>query len=189
MIRLTVLRHDLLHCILGAAWLLGCAHSQQNEARLPVGKARAPTSATAQVRQFKTSPGALLVSAHLRTTCGLSQLSAPGEEGDFNGDLLRIQAMSALDNVAVCLLQGPLKNTTLTMTAYTDARDTGTYNQKLGEMRARSVSDYLSFRGVPKSRLKLISLLKRDERADASRIRHPARNVELGVARDASSSP
>ena len=92
--------------------------------------------------------------------------------------------MEILDRVADCL-RGPLQGSTLTVIAYTDARGTGSYNQNLGNLRSRAVRDYLTARGVPASRIALISHEEPTQTEQGRATAATGRNLELDVAQAA----
>lgn len=70
----------------------------------------------------------------------------------FDSATLTPQAQSALNSVANILNQYP--ESTITVTGHTDDLGSDTYNQRLSEQRAASVSSYLSQHGVNLARLK-----------------------------------
>lgn len=71
---------------------------------------------------------------------------------DFNSAHLTPQAQSALDSVANVLNQ--YRDSTITITGHTDDVGSDSYNQRLSEQRAASVSTYLTQRGVNYGRLR-----------------------------------
>ena len=64
---------------------------------------------------------------------------------DLNKSSLREESKSALDKLSVFLLENDLK---IELSAHTDSRGSGSYNQRLSQARAQSCVDYLKKKGV-----------------------------------------
>ncbi len=77
----------------------------------------------------------------------------------FDSADLTPQAQTGLDSVASVLNHYP--ESTISITGHTDDKGTDSYNQKLSERRAASVSNYLSSHGVNYSRLSQQGMGKR----------------------------
>jgi outer membrane protein OmpA-like peptidoglycan-associated protein len=158
-----------------------CAHEQVDGASLPVGKPRTAVAAGAPAPQYPTSPGLVLSSTRLAQKCDLGE-PTDGAQTDFNASLLRIAGMERLDRIAKCMLQGPLRDVTVTVTSHSDNRHTGPYNQNLGTLRARTVRDYLVERGVESAHVALVPRSARSAASAGSKPRPRGRNVELDEA-------
>ena len=91
-----------------------------------------------------------------RTQADMTQLLLQKIYFDYDKDLLRDDASSALDAKAAVLLANPA--VTLTITGHTDERGTAEYNLALGQRRAAQVKRYLVARGVGEGRLATQSL-------------------------------
>jgi peptidoglycan-associated lipoprotein len=109
-----------------------------------------PPQATSQT---STTSGEVNASAELMKECQANfnaEDKAPKfdtAKSDLKGD-----DQAILQMIATCVTTGPLKGRELTVVGHTDPRGSIEYNQKLGEARATSVSQYLTDQlGVPKS--------------------------------------
>ncbi|MEO6598224.1 MAG: OmpA family protein [Polyangiaceae bacterium] len=160
----------------------GCSHPQ-NDANAPIGQSgevpKPKNKKTAPV--FEASPGRLLLSATLKARCNWTQSADEDVQSHFNDGLLRVQGMGVLDRVADCL-QGPLRGSVLTVTAHTDARGTGSYNQNLGTLRSKSVQQYLTGRSVAAARITLVSRAEPNQTEQGDATAASARNIQLDVA-------
>ncbi len=74
---------------------------------------------------------------------------------DFDRSGLRDEALRVLDQAVATLLANPTR--TMVIEGHTCNIGTAEYNLALGERRARGVMTYLSARGVPASRLEIVS--------------------------------
>ncbi len=70
---------------------------------------------------------------------------------DLNESTLRPESMASLDRLGDFLLKNNLK---IELSAHTDSRGSGTYNQRLSKARAQSCVDYLLKIGIPVSNIK-----------------------------------
>lgn len=160
-----------------AAALAGCAGGGSTP-QLPVGKSQTAALTPAPIRRIEARPGLIVLSDQLQAECRLAG-AGPQSRNAFNDGLLRVPGMLMLDGVAECLLAGPLRGRRVSLTAYADDRHDGKYNQQLGVLRASTVQDYLSWRGVPKSELMLLAKT-RAPAGDSERL--ASRHVELREA-------
>jgi peptidoglycan-associated lipoprotein len=110
-----------------------------------------PTTDTAQDRETSVQ-----ISKPLRDRCAI-----PGAENtpgfEFDQSTLRARGRNVLDDIAVCLKTGPLKDEVITIVGRADARGTADYNQALSESRAAAARNYLVQQGVPAERVKLLA--------------------------------
>lgn len=74
-----------------------------------------------------------------------------------------------LDQLATCLVSGPLRDEKLLLIGHTDSTGPDAYNDQLALLRAKSVGDYLIQHGVAKERIAYQSLGKQDAAADPKR--------------------
>ena len=115
----------------------------------------ASAAATPAVTQAQPAAAANVgVSDDLARQCRL-KLSNPEQAPKFgyNEDDLLPSDRDVLQQVAVCLLRGPLQGKTVQLVGRTDPRGTDEYNLGLGTRRAESVRSYLQRLGVPSTRL------------------------------------
>ncbi len=71
----------------------------------------------------------------------------------YNDDELLARDRDVLQQVAECLVRGPLKGKAVQLVGHTDPRGTDEYNLGLGSRRAETVRSYLLRLGVPGVRL------------------------------------
>jgi outer membrane protein OmpA-like peptidoglycan-associated protein len=71
-----------------------------------------------------------------------------------------------LDQLATCLVSGPLRDEKLLLVGHTDPTGPDEYNDQLALFRAKSVGDYLIQHGVAKERIAYQSLGKQDAAPD-----------------------
>lgn len=96
------------------------------------------------------------ISATLRDRCRLTDVEgAPGFE--FDQSTLHARGKNVLDDVAVCLTQGPLKGETVTIVGRADPRGNADHNAALSATRAAAARNYLTQHGVPAAQLKLMA--------------------------------
>jgi peptidoglycan-associated lipoprotein len=94
------------------------------------------------------------VSDDLATQCAL-RVNNPEQAPRFDYDAADLQAddRAVLQQVAECLLRGPLQGRTVKLVGRADPRGTSEYNLGLGTRRAESVLSYLTRLGVPQGQL------------------------------------
>jgi len=110
-----------------------------------------PTTDTAGDRETSVQ-----ISKALRERCAIPGAEdAPGF--DFDQSTLRARGRNVLDDIAVCLKTGPLKDEVITVVGRADARGTADYNQALSQSRAAAARNYLLQQGVPAERVKLLA--------------------------------
>lgn len=100
---------------------------------------------------------------------------------DFNSSALRSTSKDALRQMADVFQKYP--NTTLSVQGYTDSVGTASYNQRLSERRADSVSGYLGSIGVSSGRIKAVGYGESNPRStnDTATGRQQNRRVEIHV--------
>lgn len=129
------------------------------------GKAKQPAKPSAAATAVPASPAAASaqpvaasphvgVSDDLAKQCGLrfANVEEAPKFGFNDADLLP-EDRSILQQVADCLVKGPLAGRSVQLVGRADPRGTEEYNLGLGTRRAESVRAYLQRLGVPASRL------------------------------------
>lgn len=85
----------------------------------------------------------------------LSACGYPTVQFEFNRATLSSSARNGLEEVAECISTG---GGTLRIEGHCDERGTEEYNLALGDRRARAVMEYLSRLGVPKGKMRVVSM-------------------------------
>jgi outer membrane protein OmpA-like peptidoglycan-associated protein len=100
---------------------------------------------------------------------------------DFNSAGLRSESQTALQDMANVFQRYP--NTTIQVAGHTDSIGSASYNQRLSEQRANSVSSYLENLGVRSSRIDAVGYGKSQPRSSNSTAagRQSNRRVEIHV--------
>lgn len=75
---------------------------------------------------------------------------------DFNSDRIAGDSVRRVDNLAAALRDPKLAEGRFTVVGHTDAVGTPEYNQRLSQLRAESVREYLVRQGVPTERLRAV---------------------------------
>ncbi len=123
----------------------------------PAQDASAPTPMTAEApADAADRETSVQISKPLRDRCAL-----PGAENtpgfEYDQSTLRARGKNVLDDIALCLKEGPLKDEVITIVGRADARGGADYNQALSQSRAAAARNYLLERGVPAERMKLLA--------------------------------
>lgn len=144
-----------------AAFVAGCG----SDVKPPVKTAddAAPTTAkpvagakTTAPRQDTTSPtsGSIQIDDKILKACG----DIPTAHFAFDSASIGADAQAALDALARCFVSGPLKGSKgMRLVGHADSRGETEYNLALGQKRAGSVGEYLSTKGLEKSRIQTLS--------------------------------
>ncbi|MEO8904520.1 MAG: OmpA family protein [Polyangiaceae bacterium] len=167
--RLTAYCGAVLLCAAATA----CSHDQR-PAVTPSPIVQAP-QAKAPPAQQET----VVVSERLKEKCNLPDTPKQDPQFDFDEAALRNRGESILDNIATCMLTGPMKEDRLVVTGHADPRGTEEYNQALGMRRSSSAEDYLVSRGVPAARLDVRSRGELDATGTDERSWQLDRRVDL----------
>lgn len=110
----------------------------------PAASTAAPATATANVN----------VDADLARKCELQMSSVEqAPKFDYNADELQPSDRAVLQQIADCLVKGPLQGRTVKLIGRADPRGTDEYNLALGDRRADHIRTYLQRLGVPASRM------------------------------------
>lgn len=104
-----------------------------------------------QPRLDTASPtsGSIQIDERIRQACG----DLPAARFAFDSARVDPYARAALDALARCFSQGPLRGHGMTLIGHADPRGEVEYNLALGQKRAGSVADYVAERGVLRRRL------------------------------------
>jgi peptidoglycan-associated lipoprotein len=145
-------RMHLFVVAFAAAAASGCASDPIPEPRV----ASAPVMATdANPGPFMAPPaqpldtasptsGSVHIDARIRAACG----DLPAARFAFDSARVDPYARAALDALARCFSQGPLRGHGMRLIGHADPRGEMEYNLALGHKRAGSVADYMAERGV-----------------------------------------
>jgi peptidoglycan-associated lipoprotein len=96
----------------------------------------------------------LALSGDIMQLCGIkAAATAAPPQFDYNKDELTSDDRTVLDQLATCLMTGPLKGKTVSLIGRADPRGTEEYNLGLGSRRADSVGTYLGHLGVTSPQL------------------------------------
>lgn len=144
-----------IYCAALGVVLLACggkAATKQSIPPTPTTKANSATP-TADPPPATNSPN-VGVSDDLAKQCRLRLANVEqAPKFGYNDDDLLPADRDMLQQVAECLVRGPLQGRTVELVGRTDPRGTDEYNLGLGTRRADSVRGYLQRLGVPANRL------------------------------------
>jgi peptidoglycan-associated lipoprotein len=139
---------------------LAACHHDKKPTTTPVvkqeepGPAKQETKPPPQVTQDQKVSTNLAVSADLVSQCGIkATASAANPKFDYDKDELTKDDRDVLDQIAQCLVSGPLKGKAIALIGRADPRGTEEYNLGLGSRRASSVGTYLEHLGVQQPQL------------------------------------
>lgn len=136
-----------------------CA-SNQIEAQNADARAMAATPASASTDTTSSDSASLTtvqISKVVRERCKILDEPSAAPRFDYDQATLRATGRNVLDDVANCLIDGPLKGEVVTLVGRADARGSAGYNENLGEGRAAAARNYLAQRGVAADRMRVIS--------------------------------
>ena len=143
-----------------AATILGCGSPEQPPAKTAGAAATsaqpAPTARSAEPRLDTKSPtsGSIQIEDRILKACG----DIPTARFAFDSASIGPEAQSALDALARCFVSGPLKGSKgMHLIGHADSRGETEYNLALGQKRAGSVAEYLTTKGLAKSRMETLS--------------------------------
>jgi len=95
----------------------------------------------------KVSPN-LALSGDILKLCNITAGATANPSFDYNKDELTPEDRAILDQLAVCMTKGPLKDKAVALIGRADPRGTEEYNLGLGSRRSESVATYLERLGV-----------------------------------------
>lgn len=139
--------------VLFAALLVACGGKAAKKQLIPPPTTPAVSASAASTKPVEASPN-VGVSDDLAKRCSLRFANVEGAPkfGHNDEDLLPADR-DVLQQVAECLVRGPLKGRAVQLVGRADPRGTEEYNLGLGTRRAESVRSYLLRLGVPGDRL------------------------------------
>ncbi len=144
-------------CVVTFLFLAGCDHEKVAPATPPpapspaaASGAKPPPNLSGNQKMSNT----LALSGEIVQLCGIKPTSsAAAPKFDYDKDQLTDDDHNVLQQLATCMLRGPLQGKDVELIGRADPRGTEEYNIALGSRRARSVSEYLEALGVGKNRL------------------------------------
>lgn len=136
--------------VVGLGLSLGCSRDQP-EPRTASGM-RSEPDRPAPEEPADLNSGYIQLSEGVRSRCNLPETPTQSPQFDFDESALRERGMGILDGVARCMLEGSLKDETVTIVGHADPRGSEEYNQGLGLRRAESAREYLMKQGLPAAR-------------------------------------
>ena len=138
-----------------AVTLIACGGKAKTPAKPPSAPATAAPATPAAAKPVPASPN-VAVSGDLAKQCSL-RFSGPEQAPKFGFDAAELtpEDRNILQQVADCLVQGPLKGRSVQLVGRADPRGTAEYNMGLGSRRAYSVSQYLVRLGVAQPQLEV----------------------------------
>ncbi len=140
------------------AALIGCSKDKAKTATtVPTEATPAPTAkqdkpAPSVANDKPVSPG-LALSTDVLAACGIKATASANPKFDYDKDELAPDDRVVLDQLATCLISGPLKGKPVSLIGRADPRGTEEYNLGLGSRRGHTVSQYLGRLGVPNPQL------------------------------------
>jgi OmpA-OmpF porin, OOP family len=121
-----------------------------------------PTAANATASSVTSASPATPAQASANTPAAVAAVTAPAEpkpqlslliQFDFDSARVRAESLPALDNLALALKSDDLRAARFAIEGHTDAKGRADYNQRLSQLRAEAVRDYLASLGVQQDRL------------------------------------
>lgn len=144
--------------LVGLSLLLaaGCAHEQTQHPVLAASSAHAAPAPVASVAPAPPdySGSAVLVSGDLVRACNIALDNVEhAPKFDFAESSVSSEDRGVLDQIAKCVMTGPLKGRSLKLVGRADPRGEVEYNFALGTQRAGSVVAYLAQVGMDRTRM------------------------------------
>jgi peptidoglycan-associated lipoprotein len=140
----------LLFAVLGAC---GSKAAKKQSVPSPTARVATQDAVPTATRPVEASPN-VGVSDDLAKRCGLRFANAQhAPKFGYNDDDLLPSDRDVLQQVAECLVRGPLRAKTVQLVGRADPRGTDEYNLGLGTRRAETVRSYLLRLGVPGGRI------------------------------------
>ncbi len=135
----------------------GCNHEKVSPAT-PAGPPPAPAATGAKAPRDLSGnqkmSNTLAMSNDIVRLCGIKPTSsAAAPKFDYDKDQFTDDDHNILQQLATCMLRGPLQGKDVELIGRADPRGTQEYNLALGSRRAGTVGGYLQALGVSKTRL------------------------------------
>lgn len=115
------------------------------------------TTADAPSADARDRQTTVQISKPLRDRCNMPETAQEAPAFEYDQATLRARGRNVLDDVATCLLEGPLKGEVITIVGRSDPRGSAAYNEGLAASRAAAAQNYLVQKGVAKDRVKLVA--------------------------------
>ncbi len=100
----------------------------------------------------QVSPG-IAISGDIAALCGIKPIANVNPTFDYDKDELTSDDRNILQQLATCMMTGPLKGKEVALIGRADPRGTEEYNLGLGSKRASSVGSFLTHLGVQQPQL------------------------------------
>jgi len=156
---------------------VGCAHESKPavvpEPEPELARASQPVAAS------PTDQASIEVSESLRKRCDLPNTPAEAPQFDFDDAALRPRGLGILDGLVHCMVEGNMKNQSVTVVGHTDPRGSEDYNSALGARRAQVAASYLTGQGVSASQVWLKSRGEKDATGNSEEEWQLDRNVQI----------
>jgi outer membrane protein OmpA-like peptidoglycan-associated protein len=145
-------------CAVMFLFVVGCNHEKTataTPARTPQSTGPSePAPHPRDLTKNQKMSHSLALSSDIVALCGLNPTgSAAVPTFDYDKDQLTDDDHNVLQQLATCIMRGPLQGKDVELIGRADARGTEEYNLALGSRRASSVSQYLEALGVNKTYL------------------------------------
>lgn len=138
------------------AVLGGCSKDKAKAKTTPEPTPTATAEATVPVEALQkdsvVSPG-LAIDGDILAACGIKAMPSSSPTFEYDEFELTAEDRQVLDQVATCLISGPLKGKGVSLIGRADPRGTEEYNLGLGSRRSSSVGQYLARLGVTQPQL------------------------------------
>ena len=164
---------------LGAAFLCVATTACSHDHKPVASPAPAIQMPQAYAPEPTTHEQTFVASAQLKVRCNLPDTPQQDPQFDFDEASLRSRGESILDDIATCMLTGPMKDVQLVVTGHADPRGTEEYNHELGMRRSAAAEQYLIGRGVPPARIDVRSRGELDATGSDERSWQLDRRVDL----------
>ena len=136
-----------------AAFTLGCHTTEPTSPPSrgldkPVHPPKAPDLGHSASRNETDVHYRMFIEEGVRSMC-----SGPSPTFTFDSTKATGQNDPTMQNLATCMIEGPLKGKTIRLVGHTDPRGAAEYNDKLGLERAERVKRYLVTQGIEAERI------------------------------------
>jgi len=165
--------------LLGIATLaLACSKSTPPATPTPPAAKALPASEPSATATQTTAAKHVVVDDSLAAQC---KFELEKEAPKFSLDEFELDPTDRqlLDQLATCMLQGPLRGKAVSLTGHADPRGTDEYNLGLGDRRAGRVRDYLIRLGVAPTQLSATTRGELDARGNDEPTWSDDRRVEI----------
>ncbi len=138
--------------VLATASLAACGSKGKAKTATTVPTAKKPAAVATKPapvvdKDQAVTPG-LAIAPDILSACGITAIATANPTFDTDQDALTADDRKILDQIATCLMTGPLKGKAVSLIGRADPRGTEEYNLGLGSRRAASVHQYLARLGV-----------------------------------------